>query len=280
MQAPFGSQAISLFGWTWGHFPVPATYHVGATRSGGPGWRKAPAPWRLALDGREARAKLPFCRRRASCLVAAGVVLAAGSADLGHAQAPSGGAPPAFNPAVAGRPDFRAIEAAIAEASQRFGLPPTWIRTVMQAESGFEPRAISRAGAMGLMQLMPQTWAEWRNRLGLGGDPFDVRDNILAGAAYLRALFDRFGAPGFLAAYNAGPGRYLDHLAGARPLPAETQIYVSKVAPRLLTIRPTPAAPRGAGWQRAGLFATTPAAPRTTRTDALFVRSSAADAGQ
>ena len=57
------------------------------------------------------------------------------------------------------------------------------------------------------MQIMPATWGQLRARYGLGPDPFDVRDNIMAGAAYLRELHDRYGSPGFLAAYNAGPGR-------------------------------------------------------------------------
>ena len=72
-----------------------------------------------------------------------------------------------------------------------------------------------------------------RSRYGLGADPFDPHDNILAGAAYLRELHDRYGAAGFLAAYNAGPGRYEDHLATGRPLPAETQAYVAALAPLL-----------------------------------------------
>ena len=83
---------------------------------------------------------------------------------------------------------------------------------------------------MGLMQIMPETWAELRLRYGLGNDPYDPHDNILAGTAYLRELRDRYGSPGFLAAYNAGPARYEEHLAG-RPLPAETQAYLQKLAP-------------------------------------------------
>ena len=67
-------------------------------------------------------------------------------------------------------------------------------------------RAISPKGAMGLMQLMPETWAALRARYGLGRDAFDPHDNILAGAAFLREMHDRYGSPGFLAAYNAGPG--------------------------------------------------------------------------
>jgi hypothetical protein len=86
---------------------------------------------------------------------------------------------------------------------------------------------------MGLMQIMPKTWTELRARYGLGADPYDVRDNILAGAAYIRELYDRYGAPGFLAAYNAGPGRYERHLATGRPLPDETQAYVATLAPMI-----------------------------------------------
>ena len=83
---------------------------------------------------------------------------------------------------------------------------------------------------MGLMQIMPNTWSELRSRYGFGADPFDPRDNIAAGAAYLRELFDRYGEHGFLAAYNAGPGRYEDHLVTGRPLPPETLLYVAAVS--------------------------------------------------
>jgi hypothetical protein len=86
---------------------------------------------------------------------------------------------------------------------------------------------------MGLMQIMPKTWAELRARYGLGADPYDARDNILAGAAYIREISDSYGAPGFLAAYNAGPGRYERHLKTGRPLPAETQAYVAALAPMI-----------------------------------------------
>ena len=132
-----------------------------------------------------------------------------------------------------------AMSAHIAEASQRFGLPERWIRAVMHTESAGNPCAVSSAGAMGLMQIMPATWNELRARYGLGRDPFDPRDNILAGAAYLSELHDRFGSPGFLAAYNAGPGRYGEHLRTGRPLPAETRSYVARLLHRL----DTPAAP-------------------------------------
>ena len=83
---------------------------------------------------------------------------------------------------------------------------------------------------MGLMQIMPDTWSELRSRYGLGADPYDPHDNIIAGAAYLRELHDRYGERGFLAAYNAGPGRYEEHLATGRPLPSETVSYMAAVA--------------------------------------------------
>jgi soluble lytic murein transglycosylase-like protein len=123
--------------------------------------------------------------------------------------------------------------ALIAEAAQRSGIPASWIRAVMQAESAGDARAVSPKGAMGLMQIMPTTWASLRVRYGLGADPFDPHDNILAGAAYLRELMDRYGSPDFIAAYNAGPARYEDHLATGRPLPAETRAYVALVARRI-----------------------------------------------
>ncbi|MFG7488860.1 lytic transglycosylase domain-containing protein [Methylorubrum rhodesianum] len=118
----------------------------------------------------------------------------------------------------------------IAEASRRFGVPIAWIRAVMRAESAGDPRALSPKGAIGLMQIMPQTWAGLRLRHHLGADPYDPHDNIIGGAGYIRELFDRYGSPGWIAAYNAGPGRYEDSLRG-RALPAETRAYVAIVAP-------------------------------------------------
>jgi soluble lytic murein transglycosylase-like protein len=123
----------------------------------------------------------------------------------------------------------------IAEASGRFGVPEDWIRRVMRAESGGRTTLagrpiVSRVGAMGLMQLMPGTWSEMRAALGLGSDPHHPRDNILAGTAYLRRMYDRFGYPGLFAAYNAGPARYARHLVTGRVLPAETVAYVANVA--------------------------------------------------
>jgi soluble lytic murein transglycosylase-like protein len=131
----------------------------------------------------------------------------------------------------------------IAEASVRFGIPERWIVRVMRAESGGETTrngqpTISRAGAMGLMQLMPATWARLREQLGLGSNPHDPRDNIIAGTAYLRQMYDRFGYPGLFAAYNAGPARYADHLATGKPLPGETRAYLAIVTDDEVTGHP------------------------------------------
>lgn len=148
----------------------------------------------------------------------------------------------------------------ISEAARRFDIPATWIRAVMGAESAGDPGAVSSAGAMGLMQIMPGTWAELRVRNHLGRDPYDPRDNILAGAAYLRELHDRYGSPGFLAAYNAGPERYEASLAG-RPLPSETRAYVDAVAPIIAGSGDAPvmiAAADPSAWTRAALFIVSP----------------------
>lgn len=122
----------------------------------------------------------------------------------------------------------------VAEASHRFGIPEYWIWSVMRAESGGRSRAVSHAGAMGLMQIMPPTWTMLSARFGLGSDPFDIRANILAGAAYLRLMWDRYGdITLMLAAYNAGPGRVDDYRRGRRRLPPETAAYVARIAPSL-----------------------------------------------
>ena len=131
----------------------------------------------------------------------------------------------------------------VSEASQQFGIPEHWIYAVIRVESAGRVRSVSTAGAMGLMQLMPGTWARQRARFSLGQDPFDPRDNILAGTSYLREMYDRYGAQGFLAAYNAGPGRYEDWLAGRRSLPLETRRYVARIAPLLQSERMFAAAP-------------------------------------
>jgi len=145
----------------------------------------------------------------------------------------------------------------IAEASRRFGIPAAWIRAVMQAESDGDARAVSAKGAMGLMQIMPDTWAELRAHYHLGADPFDAHDNTLAGVALLRELYDRYGAPGFLAAYQAGPRRYEDHLTTGRALPPDTRSYVAALAPVISGVSDTHqiAVADPLAWTRAPLFA-------------------------
>ena len=125
---------------------------------------------------------------------------------------------------------------AIAEAAKRFAVPQPWIRAVMQVESGGrtmlgENQPIkSSMGAMGLMQLMPDTYNDMRVQYGLGKDPYDPHDNIMAGAAYLRFLRAKYGYPQMFAAYNDGPGNLEARLMGRGLLPNETQNYVASIA--------------------------------------------------
>jgi membrane-bound lytic murein transglycosylase B len=171
---------------------------------------------------------------------------------------------PAYGRTAAEQASPRTFDIAshVAEASQRFGIPEHWIYAVMRTESAGRVGAVSSAGAMGLMQLMPGTWARQRARFGLGTDPFDPRDNIMAGTSYLREMYDRYGAPGFLVAYNAGPGRYEDWRDRGRSLPAETRAYVAKIAPMLQTgsaatvvASASPVLPVRPSWTQSPLFA-------------------------
>ncbi len=121
------------------------------------------------------------------------------------------------------------FDAYVSEAATRANIPSAWITAVMRAESQGDASAVSPRGAMGLMQIMPDTWRELRAALNLGADAYDPHDNITAGAAYLRWLHDRYGDAGFLAAYNAGPGRYEQLLTTGKTLPGETKKYVARV---------------------------------------------------
>jgi soluble lytic murein transglycosylase-like protein len=163
----------------------------------------------------------------------------------------------------------------VAEASQRFNIPGNWIRAVMRIESGGDPRAVSPKGAMGLMQIMPKTYAGLRARHHLGPDAYNPRDNILAGAAYLREMLDRYGSSGLLAAYNAGPARYDEHLATGRPLPPETQVYIARLSPMIgnrQSDNRTPASFDLIAWARATLFATHPETPPNVELPAAKVQ--------
>ena len=126
----------------------------------------------------------------------------------------------------------------VQEAATRFDVPAQWIRAVMHQESGGHEYLdgapiTSSAGAMGLMQLMPSTYSDLQAQYGLGDDPYDPHDNIMAGTGYIRQMYDKYGSPGFLAAYNAGPARVDDYLAGQGGLPAETVNYVAAITPHL-----------------------------------------------
>lgn len=130
-------------------------------------------------------------------------------------------------------------DATITEASQRFHVPKAWIRAVMAHESGGRTMLgenqpiVSRAGAVGLMQVLPATYVEMAAQHRLGANPFDARDNIMAGAAYLRWLHQKYGYPAMFAAYNAGPGRLEQHLVHGVTLPAETRAYVGGITHNL-----------------------------------------------
>lgn len=126
----------------------------------------------------------------------------------------------------------------ISAASRRFDVPERWIREVMRQESAGRVGATSRVGAMGLMQVMPGTYRELQARYGLGPDPYHPWDNLMAGTAYVREMYELYGAPAFLAAYNAGPRRLEDYLWGGRGLPNETRNYVARIGPRIAGVSP------------------------------------------
>ena len=151
----------------------------------------------------------------------------------------------------------------VTEAARRFGIPEAWIWAVMRVESNGNPAAVSRAGAIGLMQIMPGTWAGLTARYGLGDNPGDARANIHAGAAYLREMVTRYrDLTTALAAYNAGPGRVDDWRRRGRPLPTETIAYVAKIAPMVGTsgvatpavVTAVPGVSAAPSWRSAAVF--------------------------
>jgi len=166
------------------------------------------------------------------------VALLSACADSGHRSASNG---PYYN-----RPDSTSPPGPpgdpwgpwIRDASRRFDIPELWIREVMRQESGGRANATSHAGAMGLMQVMPGTYRELQARYNLGPDPYHPYDSIQAGAAYLREMYELYGNPAFLAAYNAGPRRTEEYLWGGRGLPNETRNYVARIGPRITTAQP------------------------------------------
>ncbi|HEY5236959.1 MAG TPA: lytic transglycosylase domain-containing protein [Rhizomicrobium sp.] len=141
---------------------------------------------------------------------------------------------PCAPPARISSPQIERWQPLIFEAARRFDIPENWIAAVMRLESAglltLNGKPItSSAGAMGLMQLMPATYADLRARYGLGVDPYDPHNSIFAGAAYLREMFVRYGYPDLFAAYHAGPGRLDAFLAGQKSLPEATQNYLNSL---------------------------------------------------
>ncbi len=149
----------------------------------------------------------------------------------------------------------------IRDASRRFDIPEQWIREVMRQESGGRASATSHAGAMGLMQVMPGTYRELQARYNLGTDPYHPYDSIQAGTAYLREMYELYGNPAFLAAYNAGPRRLEDYLWGGRGLPGETRNYVARIGPRIRGVSPNRPAPAEV-YAAAEIGTNIPAGPR------------------
>ena len=156
---------------------------------------------------------------------AGGLPLVGGSAIIRHlgsssSQASAQGDPAPMQVKSSGNAD---IDSIITDVAAELNVPVNLIHAVAQTESGYNQDARSEAGAIGVMQLMPET-AE-----GLGVDPTDLRGNIYGGAKYLRQLMDTFGGDmqKVIAAYNAGPGAVQKH--GGIPPYAETQDYVQKV---------------------------------------------------
>jgi soluble lytic murein transglycosylase-like protein len=154
----------------------------------------------------------------------------------------------------------------VPEAARRSGLAEDVVLRVMLAESGGNSRIVSVKGAIGCMQIMAATWAYLAQRYSLGADPYDARMNMIGGAMYLAELAGRYGWPGALAAYNAGPGRYQRYVRAGVPLPAETIAYTARLG---RTADGPPAVALAPRWQEAGLFVTRPtfegaAVPPTT----------------
>lgn len=245
---------IPLFAKKPSHPFVPLDDRLAGARSGGQGQSKIGAV-RVPLTAASTLAG--WCRSgegapvRMAVILLSGLLYGVAIPAIALAQTKPVAHPSARNP----------YGEHIAEAAQRFELPATWIRAVMRAESDDDPRATSPKGAIGLMQIMPETWAELRVRYRLGDDPYDPHDNTVAGAAYIRELFDRYGSPEWIAAYNAGPGRYEEALKG-RPLPPETRAYVAALAPIISGSETTSAVMIASAdplsWTRAPLFVVQP----------------------
>ncbi|MDD5475563.1 MAG: lytic transglycosylase domain-containing protein [Syntrophales bacterium] len=134
-------------------------------------------------------------------------------------------------PPPASKNSSTSYDAYIDEASRRFNIDPHLLKAVVKVESNFDPRAVSKKGAAGLMQVMPENF----RYLGIR-DPFSPQENILGGARYLREMLNRYGELSLaLAAYNAGPGA-VDRYGSIPPF-RETQAYVREVLRHYNTLK-------------------------------------------
>lgn len=250
---PSKENIISLFAEKPPHLFAPLDCPPAVARSAGQGRSLDRRPGALPLRGASTMAGWRYTGRIVfSTVFALCVILPPGASAYAQAAAVPL-QPPRINAADP-------LSAFVSEAAHRFSIPEPWIRAVMQAESGGNANAVSPKGALGLMQLMPATYADMRIRYGLGNDPMQPHDNIIAGTAYLREMLDCYGMAGFLAAYNAGPAQYDAHLAGI-PLPAETRAYVARLLPvidgerNMVLASDVSPAREAVSWMQAPLFA-------------------------
>ncbi len=148
------------------------------------------------------------------------------SRKMRSTQQPGSRNPTAANHTAPVSPDTRRakIHHAIEQTAKKYGLAPELVHSIVQAESNYQPNAVSSAGAMGLMQLMPETAKE----MGVS-NPFDIQQNIEGGTKYLKKMLDTFDGDlqKALQAYNAGPGAVIRH-KGDVPY-SETRSYVQRV---------------------------------------------------
>ena len=192
--ASFLESPIPLFDQWQDHSSVPTKFRKAAAHSGGQGRPAGRRECALSLTAASTAARCRSAWTMLSVVVAVAIAMCAVVRE-------ASGEPLSETSSSVG--DH--LDGFIAEASERFGIPAAWIRAIVRVEGGEDARIASRKGAIGLMQLMPETWTELRLRYALGADPSDPRDNILAGTAHLREMYDRYGSKGFVAAYIMGP---------------------------------------------------------------------------
>ena len=214
------NSAISLFDWWQDYSSVPTRLRKTAARSGGQG---RPLGRRECASSLTAASTAALCR---SIWLMLSVVATVAIATCMTIRESSCQPLSESSSSAAGH-----LDGFIAEASERFGIPAAWIRAIVHVELGRTVRTSSRKGGVGLSQLSPEKWTELRHRYALGTNPSDRRDNILAGTAHLREMYDRYGSKDFLAVYIMGPTRYDEHRKSGAPLPEETQAVVADLAP-------------------------------------------------